>query len=407
MLLSPFSRHKQLITLIIFTLVIDLFFSSVNAQETQQGTQQAQQKSQVSQKSESPQGANPQASPPQGIAPSRNQPITITAVGGFQWNQNQQSVTAYDNAKAVRGDVTITADRLTAYYRKKSPSQPAQKEKTSTKDSKNNPKETSQNTEPHQNTPPQEHPPQSLSTENSPNNNVPPNTPNNNAQNTHQNHPDSGQNEIYRLEAEGHVHIFTKTDQAWSDKAVYDIDNAVLVMTGNHLRLTTPQDVLTARDMLEYYTQKHMAIGRGNATITTTDHRQIRADVLVSYGSISNNTSNNNKNNTPSTQNVAQTSNRSRTKNNANNTNNAPNKLEKVTAFGHIWLRTPTEIVTGDRGIYIPDTGLARVVGNVHITRGANQIEGGAALVNLKTGTATITGKRVSGLVVPNKDTQQ
>ncbi|MBO7072332.1 MAG: hypothetical protein J6V89_02270, partial [Acetobacter sp.] len=210
--------------------------------------------------------------------------------------------------------------------------------------------------------------------------NNPPNTsPNNN--------PNSGAHEIYRLEADGHVHIFTTTDQAWGDKAVYDIQHAVLVLTGDHLRLTTPQDVLTARDSLEYYTQKHIAIGRGNATITTINHRQIRADVFVSYGSLNNN-------NTPNTSKSSK------------NQNKTPNKLDKVTAFGHIWLRTPTEIVTGDRGIYIPDTSQVRVVGNVHITRGPNQIEGGSALVNLKTGTATITGKRVSGLVVPNNQQQ-
>ena len=59
---------------------------------------------------------------------------------------------------------------------------------------------------------------------------------------------DTGGNEIYRVEAEGNVHIFTPTDQAWGDRAVYDIDQAVLVMTGHDLKLTTPNDVLTARD---------------------------------------------------------------------------------------------------------------------------------------------------------------
>ena len=53
----------------------------------------------------------------------------------------------------------------------------------------------------------------------------------------------------------------------------------------------------------------------------------------------------------------------------------------------------------------MPDTGLARVVGHVHVTRGENQLNGAAAIVNMKTGLATMTqapGKRVQGLVVPN-----
>ena len=44
--------------------------------------------------------------------------VTVTALGGFDWNQNAQTVTAYDSAQAVRGGVTVTADRLIAYYRK-------------------------------------------------------------------------------------------------------------------------------------------------------------------------------------------------------------------------------------------------------------------------------------------------
>ena len=81
-------------------------------------------------------------------------------------------------------------------------------------------------------------------------------------------------------------------------------------------------------------------------------------------------------------------------------------KLEKVNAFGHVVVRTQTETVYGDRGVYVPDTGIARIVGNVHITRGQNQLNGAAAIVNMHTGIATMTedpGARVQGLIVPNE----
>ncbi len=80
-------------------------------------------------------------------------------------------------------------------------------------------------------------------------------------------------------------------------------------------------------------------------------------------------------------------------------------KLEKVNAFGHVVVRTQTETVYGDRGVYVPDTGIARIVGNVHITRGQNQLNGAAAIVNMHTGIATMTedpGARVQGLIVPS-----
>ena len=84
----------------------------------------------------------------------------------------------------------------------------------------------------------------------------------------------------------------------------------------------------------------------------------------------------------------------------------ASGKIQRVEAFGHVEVRTATEIVHGDRGVYVPDTGMARVVGHVHITRGENQLNGSAAIVNMKTGVATLTqapGARVEGLVVPNE----
>src|SRR6185312_7681339 len=96
---------------------------------------------------------------------------------------------------------------------------------------------------------------------------------------------DTEGNEVYRLQAEGRVHIFTPTDQAWGDLATYDIDQAVLVLTGRNIRLTTPNDVVTARDDVEYWSQKHMAVARGNAVVVTDDGRRLAADTLVAYTS--------------------------------------------------------------------------------------------------------------------------
>lgn len=311
----------------------------------------------------------------QAIDLSHGGQIAVTALGGFDWDQNLQKVTAYDQAKAVRNNVTVTADKLIAYYRKKVPAG------------------TTAATQAGQAAPPAvqpDHP----SPDPAPSATAAPATKGTATKDTAKtgDEQDSGTNEIYRLEAIGHVHIFTDTDQAWGDKAVYDMDKAVLVMTGNDLRLTTPQDLLTARDSMEYYSQQHISIGRGNATITTNDHRQIRADVLVGYSTpdAPAKTATTPQNNTDSTNTPL-----------ASNTN----KLEKVNAFGHVWVRTQTEIITGERGVYVPDTGIARIVGNVHITRGPNQIQGAAAIINMHTGIATMTehpGNRVSGLVVPN-----
>ena len=85
--------------------------------------------------------------------------------------------------------------------------------------------------------------------------------------------------------------------------------------------------------------------------------------------------------------------------------NGAGGKLQRVDAFGHVEVRTQSEIFHADKGVYVPDTGIARLVGNVHLTRGQNQLNGDEAVINLKTGVSTMErnpGSRVEGLVVPN-----
>ncbi len=200
---------------------------------------------------------------------------------------------------------------------------------------------------------------------------------------------------MYRVEAEGHVNILTPTDHAEGDHAVYDLDQAVMVMTGRNLRLTTPQDVLTARDTLEYWAQRHMAVARGDAVVVTNDGKRIAADTLVAYTT-----------ETPSAEARQQPVRAAaRADGKPEDPLASSGKLQKVDAIGNVSIRTATETVTGDRGVYVPDTGLARLGGHVRITRGQNQLNGAEAEVNLKTGISTLlsgSAGRVQGLVVPN-----
>ena len=303
--------------------------------------------------------AFPTALQAQAIDLSHGGPINVTAAGGIDWDQTAQTVTARDDARATRGDATVTADRLIAHYRKKAgvaASNPV--------------KPVSTGPVPVAGGPPPAGTPGAAPA-------------------------DTGNNEIYRLEADGHVHIFTPTDQAWGDHAIYDIDQAVLVLTGHGLRLTTPQDVLTARDAMEYWSAKHMSVARGDATATSADGRRITADTLVGYTV---------DNSAPGAKPAAPAQPAKKPPAGGDELASS-GKLQRVEAFGHVVIRTATDIVTGDRGRYEPDTGIAHVLGNVHITRGPNQLNGAAAVVNMKTGLASLTqapGARVHGLVVPN-----
>ncbi len=277
----------------------------------------------------------------QGIDLSQGGPIEVTATDGIEWRQAEQVVIARGEARAVRGGVTVQADRLLARYRPRGGA-------TATAQR-----------------PPAEGP--------------------------------GGGGEIWRLEAEGNVTVTSATDRAEGDRAVYDIDQAVMVMTGRALRLITPDNTLTARDSVEYWSTRRMAVARGNAVVVTNDGRRVRADTLVAYFAES---AAPGTQPTPRPQPAAATG----------GTEQRNNSIERVEAYGNVEIRTAEEVVRGDRGVYSPNTGLARLLGTVRITRGDNTLTGQEAIVNMQTGVARLVsapGARVQGLVVPQQGQPQ
>ena len=301
----------------------------------------------------------PDAALAQGLDLSHGGPIDVTARDGIDWIQGQQEVVARGDARAIRGKVTVTADTLVAHYRKKAqPSAPAAGDNSA-----------------------QPVKPTAATGSPAPRTAI----------------DETSNNEVYRLEAVGHVHIFTPTDQAWGDHAVYDMDQAVLVLTGHNLKLTTPQDVLTSRDDMEYWSQKRVAIARGDAVAISSDGRRISADTLVGYI-------------VQPDQQPASASAKPKPAAPEGKPGQDPllasGKLQRVEAFGNADVRTATETVHGDRGVYVPDTGKARIVGHVRITRGQNQMNGVAADVDMKTGISTLLSgpaERVAGMIMPNE----
>ncbi len=280
-------------------------------------------------------GMTAPAAQAQGIDMTRGGAVDITADNGIEWRRDEQIVIAQGNARATRGGVTVTADRLIARYRPRRGAAAAQRSSGGDTGL-------------------------------------------------------GGANEIYRLEARGHVVITTATDRATGEQATYDMDQAVLVMTGSNLSITSKEQTLTARDSLEYWSQRHMAVARGDAVARDTENRVIRADVLVGYFKPDN---------------AAQTP-AARTPANARPGGNT--RVDRIEAFGNVEVRTATEVLRGDRGVYSPDQGIARVAGNVRITRGQDQLNGSLAETNLNTGVSRLLaapGDRVEGVIIRESDT--
>src|SRR5206468_3009779 len=93
---------------------------------------------------------------------------------------------------------------------------------------------------------------------------------------------EGGATEIYRVNADGNVVMSDPTRTVVGDQAVYDVDQQVVIVTGKNLKLTTATDWVTARDSLEWYDQKQIAVARGDA-LAARDTRRLRADVIVTY----------------------------------------------------------------------------------------------------------------------------
>lgn len=214
----------------------------------------------------------------------------------------------------------------------------------------------------------------------------------------------AGGTEIFRYEAIGNVRFETPTQKVEGDRGIFDVDSEVVVVTGRALRLTTPTDTLTARDTLEYWSAREIAVARGNAMIVSGE-RRMTADVMTAHF----------VQQQPQTRQAAAPA---RGQQNARAGQrpapaNAPGgndaRLQRVEAFGNVHVSTPTEIARGDRGVYNMQTSIAQLAGNVRLTRGDNQMAGDFGEVNMNTGISRLlsapgTGDgRVRGLLIPQQ----
>ena len=185
----------------------------------------------------------------------------------------------------------------------------------------------------------------------------------------------AGGTEIFRLAADGKVHIFSPTQNVYGDRAVYDVDKLVAVVTGSNLKLITPTDVVTARDSLEYWETQKLAVARGDA-MAVREQNRVNADVLVGLFA-----------------------------------DGADGNMEmtRIDAQGNVVITTPTDVARGRQGVYNLKTEIATLTGDVRLTRGENHLNGQTAEVNMKTGISRLlstgdrSGGRVKGLFIPGQ----
>ena len=183
-----------------------------------------------------------------------------------------------------------------------------------------------------------------------------------------------GSTEIIRLDAISNVTFISDQYTAFGELAIYDINSKIITMTGNNLKLVSDKDWLTARDQLEYWENKQMAVARGKA-VAFREEKKIHADILAAY---------------------------------FKKTASGASKIYRVDAFDNVKIATEKDQAVSDRGVYNVESGVASLSGSVKLTRGKNILRGCSAKINLNTGISQLFrcktgGKRVRGSVSTKK----
>ncbi|NMM44786.1 hypothetical protein HH303_09885 [Rhodospirillaceae bacterium KN72] len=185
---------------------------------------------------------------------------------------------------------------------------------------------------------------------------------------------EDGRQVIFRLDADGHVVITANGSEASGDKAVYHMDKRVAVLVGEDLQMVTDRGTITADESLEYWEERQIAVARGNALVIQND-RRLQAGVLTAFLEAG--------------------------------ADGGQTRVKRIDATGGVHVSTPTDIVTGNEGVYMVDEEKATICGKVKITRDNNQLNGECAVVNMKTGRSTLqgggNGGKVKGLILPTE----
>lgn len=275
-----------------------------------------------------------------------NEPLQIQADSGIEWQQNARVYIARGNAVAARGTSEVRADTLIAHYRDAKPGS------------------TSAGAGALGGT--------------------------------------GGNTEIYRVEAEGRVTLKRDTNTVVGDRTIYDVDQAIAVVTGKNIKLTTANDVVTARDSLEWYDQKQIAVARGNA-VATRAGKTIKADILTAY--VQKSASPPAKPGArPSAQAKPAVTPAAATGSSApggapGSTPAGDSKISRVDAQGHVVITNSIDTGRGDFGVYNAETGIATLIGNVVIQRGNNVIRGQRGVMDMNKNVSRMLPDSASGEV--------
>ena len=189
----------------------------------------------------------------------------------------------------------------------------------------------------------------------------------------------TSKNDIYRITAVGHVILTSSENRAVGDHAVYNLDSGIAVLTGRHLKMTAPNQVVTARDNFTYDANDDRVdangLARAERTMNNGDIDIITADHLSAWF--------------PQDEFTGERA------------------LDHMEARNHVVITTPTNTLYGDRGDYRTGDRFATVTGHAKLQHGADVLTGDHGQVDLNTNISRMVGAKgttqgVHGVFYPN-----
>ncbi len=189
--------------------------------------------------------------------------------------------------------------------------------------------------------------------------------------------------EIHRLTAIESVTIDNQGNTASGDHLVYDVDSGLATMTGDALTMTSPDQTVTAEDKFEYNVTAATLKAFGNATVIRAGDT-LRAETISAM---------------------------------LKEDKSGKQVLDQLEAIGNVVITTPTETLSGTRGVYTASNNTAEMSGGVTIRRDQNILTGDRASIDLTSNISRIfasgnaadpidpaaDGGRVRGTFYPSK----
>ena len=169
--------------------------------------------------------------------------------------------------------------------------------------------------------------------------------------------------DIWKVHAQNNVVLKSRDSTVYGQDAVYNLDKGLATVTGDNLKMISPDQTVTARDRFEYWVADGRVNAIGNARVVrpkpTGGTDTLQADKVSAV-----------------------------LKRNAA----GEQVLHSLEAIGNVVIVTPSETITGAYGIYRAGSNIAELTGGVKIRRGPNTLEGERAEVDLNTDISTIFG---------------